>query len=871
MRERLGQILARASGRAADTQRNDRLGALAGFATLAVLAGADIALGAEVNLIGTLIVVPFVAAVWAGIRVTALVGAATLIVAIVSATWNMNFGETDYDARVVVLLGGALLAVASAWARERARLGAQRLQLLDEVGAVADGSLPLAQTLERVIEVIVPAFADFCMVDAMHDRRVMRSAVRVRGRPTGEQDRLMERRLFERDPSMPEWMIRPEAPFPRQPRFIPRFNDEDVRRISHGADDLAWLRGLGLRSSITVAMLARDRMLGALTLNTAWSGRRYVLDDVRFAQALASRVALALDNAGLFSDLESVERRMDNVMSILDEAVIIHDAQGELVYANPAALEMLGLEAEGGTSTPAASIRERYVIRAEDGSLLAPEELIGGRALDGTEPDPLVARVAPRSGGSERWLITRAKPILGPEGKALYSVTAIEDLTTVKRAEFAQRLLARAGDLLATSTDYTEMLTGLADLAVPDFADWCAVEVPNPDGTIEQVAMSHVDPERRKHVVELRRRYPLRVDDEHGVPEVIRSGAPRLIDTPASLITRVAADSEHERLMNSIGLRSLLLVPMSSRGNTVGALAFGNGEGARAFDAEDLGLATELARRVATAVENARLAGERAEVARVLQEGLKPPALPHMPGWDSAAVYQPAGEVNAVGGDFYDAFEVEDGWMVTVGDVVGRGAAAASLTALARHTIRTAGLLTGDPRRALELLDAELRARGETALCTAAILVLPRSETDPAEVTFVSAGHPLPLRLRGGAVEEVGTPGPLLGAFEGAKWRPETLRLEAGDQLILFTDGVIEARGREDRFGEDRLHAELAGVDGPLTAVRKITAALEGFLGSEPDDDVAVVAVRREGARRIEPPTGANGGRAAVQDVARFR
>ena len=118
MREKLGQMLARASGRAADTQRNDRLGALAGFATLAVLAGADLALGADVNLIGTLIVVPFVAAVWAGIRVTALVGAVTLIAAIASGTWNMNFGETDYDARVVVLL-------ARSPAGRRERLGAR--------------------------------------------------------------------------------------------------------------------------------------------------------------------------------------------------------------------------------------------------------------------------------------------------------------------------------------------------------------------------------------------------------------------------------------------------------------------------------------------------------------------------------------------------------------------------------------------------------------------------------------------------------------------------------------------------------------------------------------------------------------------------
>jgi serine phosphatase RsbU (regulator of sigma subunit)/PAS domain-containing protein len=867
-------MLARISARAADTQRNDRLGALTGIVMLVLLAGSDIVLGESVNLIGTLIVVPFVAAVWAGVRVTAVVWFLALAVTLASGLWNMNFGGTDYDARVVVVAFGGLLALASAWARERARRGAERLALLDEVGAVADGSLPLAQTLERVVEVIVPAFADFCTIDAIHERRVMRSAVRVRGRATQEEDRSMERRLFERDPGLPEWMTRPEAPFPRQPRFIPRFNDEDVRRLSVGGEDLAWLRKLGLRSSITVAMLARDRMLGALTLSTAWSGRTYNLDDVRFAQALASRVALALDNAGLFSDLESVERRMDNAMSILDEAVVIHNAQGALVYANPAAADMLGFEEGHASQAPASarpitSLGDRYVIRDEGGAVLPPEQLIGRTALDGTTPDPLVLRVTPREGGRERWLVSRAKPILGPEGRALYAVTAIEDVTFVKRAEFTERLLARVGELLATSTEYTEILAGLADLAVPDFADWCTVEVPRSDGTIEQLAIAHADPERRREVVELRRRYPLRVGDEHGVPEVIRSGAPRLIETPPELIKRVAADTEHERLMNAIGVRSLLLVPMSSGGNVVGALAFGNGEHARAFDSEDLATATELARRAATAVENARLAGERAEVARILQEGLKPPALPHMPGWDSAAVYQPAGEVNAVGGDFYDAFEVADGWMVTVGDVVGRGAAAASLTALARHTIRTAGLLTGDPRPALELLDAELRTRGETALCTAAILVLPRSAEGPADVTFVSAGHPLPLRLRDGIVEEIGTPGPLLGAFEGAAWNPETLRLEAGDQLILFTDGVIEARGANERFGEQRLRSELAGVKGPLTAVRRITGALEAFLGGEPDDDVAVVAVRREPRPAPSPGDAANGGGTGVQDVAR--
>ncbi len=321
-----------------------------------------------------------------------------------SGVWNKNFWDSDYDARLAVVLVGAALAVASAWARERARQGAQRLALLDEVGAIADGSLPLAQTLERVIEVIVPAFADFCMIDAIHDQRVMRSAVRARGAPAGEgpRDGAAPRRA-RAEPSRLDGPARGAVP-------APATLHPEVQRRGHApaspGRDLDWLRGLGLRSSITVAMLARDRMLGALTLNTAWSGRRYALDDVRFAQALAGRVALALDNAGLFSDLESVERRMDNVMSILDEGIVIHDSQGELVFANPAATSHHGHRACGprgrgaGLVAQRDSIYGRFLIRAEDGSPLEPEQLAGRRALAGRPDGAGVARGA--QGGRPR-------------------------------------------------------------------------------------------------------------------------------------------------------------------------------------------------------------------------------------------------------------------------------------------------------------------------------------------------------------------------------------------------------------------------------------------------------------------------------------
>ena len=131
-----------------------------------------------------------------------------------------------------------------------------------------------------------------------------------------------------------------------------------------------------------IPIRARDRNLGALTLITAWSRRSYNEDDVRFAEILASRVGLALDNAGLFSDLESIERRMDTVMSILDEAIVIHGADGELVFANPAAARMLGYEtSQDAVAASAASIRDRYTIRDEEGRDVGPEAFAGRRAL----------------------------------------------------------------------------------------------------------------------------------------------------------------------------------------------------------------------------------------------------------------------------------------------------------------------------------------------------------------------------------------------------------------------------------------------------------------------------------------------------------
>jgi serine phosphatase RsbU (regulator of sigma subunit) len=201
----------------------------------------------------------------------------------------------------------------------------------------------------------------------------------------------------------------------------------------------------------------------------------------------------------------------------------------------------------------------------------------------------------------------------------------------------------------------------------------------------------------------------------------------------------------------------------------------------------------------------------------------------------------PAGGETEVGGDFYDVFPTAAGWMAVMGDVVGRGPAAASLTAMGRYTLRTAGSLVGTPTMGLARLNENLRERGEMALCTAAVVLL----RDGGSASLVCAGHPLPYLIRGGEPRPVGRTGPLLGAFDHGHWLAASLEIEPGDVLVLYTDGVLDARGPDDRFGEDRLAATLAGTTSAEDAVERIRSALLEFAGTEQDDDTAVLAMQK--------------------------
>ena len=184
---------------AAEDLASEPLGLVAGVVTLAVCVAADFALDHEAAaIVGTYVAAPFITAMIGGPVATAAVGLLALGRRMFSPGWNMNSETADQVVRVAVIGFGTCFAVAGSWYRARSRGRSERMLLLDAVGEVADGSLPLAETLQRVTEVIVPGFGDICLVDAIHDGRVTRIATRADGHPDAAE---IEERMRHRPPT----------------------------------------------------------------------------------------------------------------------------------------------------------------------------------------------------------------------------------------------------------------------------------------------------------------------------------------------------------------------------------------------------------------------------------------------------------------------------------------------------------------------------------------------------------------------------------------------------------------------------------------------------------------------------------------------
>lgn len=443
---------------------------------------------------------------------------------------------------------------------------------------------------------------------------------------------------------------------------------------------------------------------------------------------------------------------------------------------------------------------------------------------------------------------------------ALAIICAWLAVVLLLRARRSRRRFEILGEVAAISESagtLEDTFEAICDLLVPEIADFCMIDVIE-DGEPKRVAVRAgpgASPRAERGLRQRRPSLPERmVRDEDGSLE------PRFYERMSENDLREIAhdDGEDLEFLRSLEMRSAITLALQARGQVKGTLTLGVAWSGRRYTRDDVRFTWILSGRVALTLDNSGLFSDleraeaaRAEIAETLQRGLMPPPLPHIPGWSLAAMYRPAGAENEVGGDFYDAFPVADGWMLVIGDVTGRGAQAASITALARYTLRTAAALTNDPQIALATLNRALLARRDTSLCSMAALTLSDDPSQP--VRMAVAGHLPPLLVDGDEVREATGSDQVLGAFADGGWQIVESQVEPGQQLVMTTDGIVEAEGEDGRFGEERLRAELAGAGNPAGAVQRLEGALRSFTADTLEDDVAILAVARSAGAEASP------------------
>ena len=494
-------------------------------------------------------------------------------------------------------------------------------------------------------------------------------------------------------------------------------------------------------------------------------------------------------------------RLFRGLLDVLAEAVTIRAPDGRLVYANRAALAFLGfpsLEALRERST--ADIMSDYIVVQDvDGRPLGHPDVPSVRLLEGAEVEPLLIRTVHRSSGAVRWVLLTTTP-LDHDGEMIGAITEIRDLTAVKSAELRTQVLADSGRLLASSLDYEATLATVAGLAVPDLADACSVDLIGPEGELVRVAAVHVDHGRRSLSDRLATVAAGRLAADHALQNVLRSGDPLFLpDATESDLRRLARGDEHADTLAALDIRSVIIVPLRVANRSIGLMTFATDVSLRRLAPDDVELAAQLGRRAAVAVENARLHEKLADVAETLQSALVPAEPPDVNGWEIASLYRPIEtELRIdVGGDFYEFFEHDGVSFVILGDVAGKGVTVASVTALLRHGARVASRAEPSPATILTRLDEALAEQPGRPLATAVCMCL-----HPDHVVISSAGHH-PALIAGSdeSTREAPASDPMLGAFPRTDRHEETVPIGRDDLLVLYTDGVIDARGADrERF-----------------------------------------------------------------------
>ena len=411
----------------------------------------------------------------------------------------------------------------------------------------------------------------------------------------------------------------------------------------------------------------------------------------------------------------------------------------------------------------------------------------------------------------------------------------LNELERVRRGRLSY--LAEASDLLAGTLDPDMAAALTAQLVVPRLADWCAVYLLDQ----RECRLSCVWHAREKMIDPLRR-----LLEQVPAPPLEGSGRPHQWPQLHERLLEHADSPAHVEVAGG----PTVTVSLRARGRVIGTLVAGRDAGT-GFRTGVLDTLDDLCRRAAWALDNARLYQERCLISEALQRSLLPAALPAVRDLEVGIAYEAAGEGMQVGGDFYDLFRIDDKrFGFVIGDVCGKGADAAAVTGLARHSLRVLAREHSDVPSVLRRLNATILAEGESTRFVTLIYGEFTQVRAGIAVTFAAAGHPLPALVSSdGTVSVVGRPQPLLGVFPEPVYRTDSLLVRRGQHLVCTTDGVTDRRIGNHWLGDPGLQALLrqtATLPGSAVAARIRQAVLD--FGPDPlQDDFAVLVLQPVG------------------------
>ena len=538
------------------------------------------------------------------------------------------------------------------------------------------------------------------------------------------------------------------------------------------------------------------------------------------------------------AEAERFRQHLAEVVRGTQDAVLSKDLDGIVTTWNPAASRLYGYSPE-----EAIGRHISFIVPSDrkDEEMVLLDRVKRGERLETYETERI------RADGSRIAVSLTISPIRSPMRGLIGASVVARDITAEVRRRRAQDFLVAASRLLDTSLDPTETARTIVSTAVPELAELCLIDFRRPDGWLGDSVVAAANPEMATRLERIRHEKPLDPSGEHPVAQVLRLNQPMIwrdLRAP-EIVDKISQSNEHLQLMNDAGYNSAAVVPLIARGRTLGALSFLHAHGDLRYDQGDLDFLAELGERAALALDNARLYRERDKIAKILQRGLRPPRPAEVAGLDISVVFEAAGEGVEVGGDLYDVIPSEDGCWILVGDVAGKGTAAAGVSVALRHSVRGLTRVIAEPDEVLRRVN-ELLLTGHTLndFATAMLAQLRRQGTD-WHLTLASAGHP-PAVLAGGEGPEMLGGGTVLGAWREANIERHEHVLGSSETLALCTDGWLEAGPARGHQGPEAF-AEMTGALSGLgldEMTERLRADAVGRSGGSLRDDLVVLAVR---------------------------